>query len=29
LKIPQWKWKEIIMDFIVRLPKTQSDYDYI
>jgi hypothetical protein len=24
LKIPEWKWKEIDMDFIVGLPRTQS-----
>jgi hypothetical protein len=29
LKIPQWKWKEISMDFIVGLPTTQSGYDSI
>jgi hypothetical protein len=29
LKIPKWKWKEISMDFIVGLPKTQSGYDSI
>jgi hypothetical protein len=29
LKIPQWKWKEIIMDFIVGLPTTQSGYNSI
>jgi hypothetical protein len=29
LKIPQWKWKEISMDFIVGLPTTQSGYDFI
>jgi hypothetical protein len=29
LKIPEWKWKEISMDFIVGLPKTQSGYDSI
>jgi hypothetical protein len=29
LKIPQWKWDEISMDFIVGLPTTQSGYDSI
>jgi transposase InsO family protein len=29
LKIPEWKWEEISMDFIVGLPKTQSGYDLI
>jgi hypothetical protein len=29
LKIPEWKWKEICMDFIVGLPKTQNGYDSI
>jgi hypothetical protein len=29
LKIPQWNWKEISMDFIVGLPTTQSGYDFI
>jgi hypothetical protein len=29
LKIPQWKWEEISMDFIVGLLTTQSGYDYI
>jgi hypothetical protein len=29
LKIPQWKWKEISIDFIVGLPTTQSSYDFI
>jgi hypothetical protein len=29
LKIPEWKWEEIGMDFIVRLPRTQARYDLI
>jgi hypothetical protein len=29
LKIPQWKWEEISIDFIVGLPTTQSGYDSI
>jgi hypothetical protein len=29
LKIPKWKWEEIGMDFIVRLPHTQARYDLI
>jgi hypothetical protein len=29
LKIPEWKWKEIGMDFIVGLPRTQAGYDSI
>jgi hypothetical protein len=29
LKIPEWKWEEISMDFIVGLSKTQSGYDSI
>jgi hypothetical protein len=29
LKIPEWKWEEISMNFIVGLPKTQSGFDSI
>jgi hypothetical protein len=29
LKIPEWKWEEIRMDFIVGLPLTQAGYDSI
>lgn len=29
LKIPEWKWDEIGMDFIVGLPKTAAGYDSI
>jgi hypothetical protein len=29
LKIPEWKWEEIEMDFIVGLPRTQVGYDSI
>jgi hypothetical protein len=29
LKIPEWKWEEIRMDCIVRLPRTQAGYDSI
>ncbi|GKE44499.1 putative reverse transcriptase domain-containing protein, partial [Tanacetum coccineum] len=28
-KIPQWKWDNIIMDFITKLPRTSSGYDTI
>jgi hypothetical protein len=29
LKISEWKWEEIGMDFIVGLPRTQAGYDSI
>jgi hypothetical protein len=29
LKVPEWKWEEIGMDFIVGLPRTQKSYDSI
>jgi hypothetical protein len=29
LKIPEWKWEEIGMDFIVGLPRTKAGYDLI
>jgi hypothetical protein len=29
LKIPEWKWEEIGMDFIIGLPRTQAGYDSI
>jgi hypothetical protein len=29
LQIPQWKWNEIGMDFIVGLPRTRTGYDSI
>jgi hypothetical protein len=29
LKVPEWKWKEIDMDFIVGLPHTSDGYDSI
>jgi hypothetical protein len=29
LKIPEWKWEEIVMDFIVGLSPTQARYDSI
>nr|GEW05416.1 putative reverse transcriptase domain-containing protein [Tanacetum cinerariifolium] len=28
-KIPQWKWDNITMDFVTKLPKTQSENDTI
>jgi hypothetical protein len=29
LKIPEWKWEEIRMNFIVGLPRTQAGYNSI
>jgi hypothetical protein len=29
LKIPEWKWEEITMDFIVGLPRSQQGYNSI
>jgi hypothetical protein len=29
LKVPEWKWEEIGMDFIVGLPRTPAGYDSI
>jgi hypothetical protein len=29
LKVPEWKWEQIGMDFIVGLPRTQDGYDLI
>jgi hypothetical protein len=29
LKIPEWRWEKIGMDFIVGLPRTQASYDLI
>jgi hypothetical protein len=29
VQVPEWKWEEITMDFIVGLPRTQSGYDSI
>ncbi|WVZ49174.1 hypothetical protein U9M48_000551 [Paspalum notatum var. saurae] len=29
LKVPEWKWKEITMDFIVGLPRIQKGYNSI
>jgi hypothetical protein len=29
LQVPEWKWEEIVMDFIMGLPRTQPGYDSI
>jgi transposase InsO family protein len=29
MQIPEWKWEEVGMDFIVGLPRTQRGYDSI
>jgi hypothetical protein len=29
MKIPEWKWEEVGMDFIIGLPRTQRGYDSI
>jgi hypothetical protein len=29
LQVPEWKWEEIGMDFIVGLPRTRDGYDSI
>ncbi|GJX44625.1 putative reverse transcriptase domain-containing protein [Tanacetum coccineum] len=29
LKIPQWKWDNIMMDFVIKLPKSLQGYDTI
>jgi hypothetical protein len=29
LQVPEWKWEEIAIDFIMGLPRTQSGYDFI
>nr|GFD02404.1 putative reverse transcriptase domain-containing protein [Tanacetum cinerariifolium] len=28
-KIPKWKWDNIIMDFVTKLPKSSQGYDTI
>jgi transposase InsO family protein len=29
LQVPEWNWEEVVMDFIVGLPRTQLGYDSI
>jgi hypothetical protein len=29
LKVPEWKWEEISIDFIIGLPRTRDGYDSI
>jgi hypothetical protein len=29
MQIPEWKWEEVGMDFIVGLPRTQRGFDLI
>jgi hypothetical protein len=29
LQVPEWKWEEIGMDFIMELPRTRDGYDSI
>ena len=29
IRIPTWKWEDIIIDFIVGLPRTKTSYDSI
>jgi hypothetical protein len=29
LKVPEWKWEEIGMDFIIGLPRTRKGYNSI
>ena len=29
IQVPTWKWENINMDFVVGLPRTQKQYDFI